>query len=560
MKHVLIIGGGINGAAIARELTLNGVTVTLVEKNDLASGATAYSSRLIHGGLRYLEHGDFALVRESLDERTRLLQLAPHRVKPLRLFIPVENRWGGFWQSAARFLRIPQRKATKPKQRGLYLVRIGLWLYDRFAKSDPLPNRSFHSAASDAAPQGADSYRWWCAYSDAQVVYPERMVVDLLTDAKELAAENGCEFQVFTRCEAELKAGLVTLHSVESNGHSTPDNTPEPFPVDAVINATGAWVDRTLTQLNLKKLPLMGPTKGSHLFTRQPDLCRALSERGAYAEAEDGRPVFLLPFLDGVLIGTTDVPFKADPAEAVAESSEIEYLQSVVRKIFPNIELKREELTLHYCGVRPLPRSDSSRPGAIPRGHAFREHEHEGCKIVSVIGGKLTTCRSLAEDAVQELWPLFDSSKETDVLNSRERPLPGGYDYPSDESAAINEIARQTDFDASTVSSVWQLCGSATKNMLSDLNGEERMLVTETTLPRGFVRRIIQQEWVAGLSDLVERRLMLLYEETLTQRTLIELAELICDELNQSNENIATEVANCEQRLREHFGRVVKSE
>src|SRR6187397_2887803 len=150
-KPVVILGGGINGAAAARELILNGQSVWLVDTADLAFGATAYSSRLIHGGLRYLEFGEFSLVKESLQERGRLLRLAPHLVKPLRLFIPVRNSWGGLTQAAGKFLHLPMQQ-KKSVHRGLRVVQVGLWLYDRYAKGGDLPPRSLHRLDEPGVP------------------------------------------------------------------------------------------------------------------------------------------------------------------------------------------------------------------------------------------------------------------------------------------------------------------------------------------------------------------------------------------------------------------------
>src|SRR3954468_11558156 len=150
-RPVLVLGGGINGAAVARELILNGVPVWLLDTADLAFGATAYSSRLIHGGLRYLEFGEFSLVKESLDKRARLLKLAPHLVKPLRLFIPVRNSWGGLAQSASKFLGLPL-KSKQTVHRGLRVVQAGLWLYDRYARDRSLPRRSLHRPGESGVP------------------------------------------------------------------------------------------------------------------------------------------------------------------------------------------------------------------------------------------------------------------------------------------------------------------------------------------------------------------------------------------------------------------------
>src|SRR6185369_13893833 len=168
-KPIVILGGGINGAAAARELVLNGQSVWLVDSADLAFGATAYSSRLIHGGLRYLEFGEFSLVQESLDERARLLRLAPHLVQPLRLFIPVQNEWGGFLQAGLKFLNLLP-KGTKAVHRGLRVVQVGLTLYDWYSRGGGMPPRSRHRWDDPAAPQinPAVARNLW-AYSDAQI-------------------------------------------------------------------------------------------------------------------------------------------------------------------------------------------------------------------------------------------------------------------------------------------------------------------------------------------------------------------------------------------------------
>src|SRR5437773_7200485 len=310
-RPVLILGGGINGAAVARELVLNGMPVWLVDAADLAFGATAYSSRLIHGGLRYLEFGEFSLVKESLDERSRLLRLAPHLVVPLRLFIPVRNSWGGLTQAAGKFLGLPLKSKTAV-HRGLRVVQVGLWLYDRYAADGTLPARSLHHVGEDGVPAVSPQIarRLW-AYSDAQITYPERLVIDFLTDARQVANEKGTDFRVSTYSRATLRRTTVEIEpSSDPGGKAT---TVEPA---AIINATGAWVDQALARLPVASARLMGGTKGSHFLTYHAGLKELLRGKGVYTEAGDGRPVFLLPFREGTLVGTTDIPFEGDPATA----------------------------------------------------------------------------------------------------------------------------------------------------------------------------------------------------------------------------------------------------
>ncbi|MBC7852376.1 MAG: FAD-dependent oxidoreductase, partial [Pirellulaceae bacterium] len=420
-RPILILGGGINGAAAARELTLNGFSVVLVDQADLASGATAYSSRLIHGGLRYLEYGELSLVRESLAERTRLLQLAPDFVRPLRLFIPVKNQLGGLWRSATKFLGM--RGGGKPEPRGLTLVRTGLWMYDTYAQDKTLPLRSIHKLGEAGVPPvDANAAAWLAAYSDAQIPFPERFVVALLRDAQKAADENGCTLRVMTYHRAWLDDGIIHIAPVTQSIKEPPVLSFQPA---AIINATGVWVDETLQRLPVTSRRLMGGSKGSHFFTWHPQLKEMLGGNGIYTEAADGRPVFLLPLAEGTLVGTTDASFSGDPATAMATDEELDYLVAVVRGIFPAAGVARHDIAWHYSGIRPLPYVDAQSTAAITRRHQLVWNESSPIPLLSLIGGKLTTCRSLAEETAAAVLVRLGESA-ADVRNSRARVIPGG--------------------------------------------------------------------------------------------------------------------------------------
>jgi glycerol-3-phosphate dehydrogenase len=566
---VLILGGGINGAAVARELVLNGVPVWLVDTADLAFGATAYSSRLIHGGLRYLEFGEFSLVKESLDERARLLKLAPHLVKPLRLFIPVRNSWGGFVQSAGRFLGLP----TKPKKsvhRGLRVVQVGLWLYDRYSRvarpgrawdARALPPRSLHRPDEAGVPAvNPDVARRLWAYSDAQITFPERLVIDLLADAREIAKAKGLDFRVLTYHQATLRGVAVEIMPVGHGSHPAPTfpqvgrGSPDPAPTGtqvgrgspdparpsteglpalppghgasieiqpaAIINATGAWVDSTLARLPLPSRRLMGGTKGSHFLTFHPRLAELLKGQGVYTEARDGRPVFLLPFCGGTLVGTTDIPFEGDPANAIATEQELEYLLAVVADIFPDAGLTRADITMHQCGVRPLPYVDAKTPAAITRRHQLVWNEDAPLPLVSLVGGKLTTCRSLAEEAAAAVLTRLGRSVLT---TSRDRPIPLS---PAD-----------------TLSSRHTPCAVSSDSL---------------ELPPEIISSIIQNEWVTHLEDLVERRLILHFTPHLSQTTLTQLAQALVLHGKLNATDVDQSINRCAARLKSHFGVQIK--
>jgi glycerol-3-phosphate dehydrogenase len=259
---VLVIGAGINGVAITRELLLNRVPVCLVDRWDIAYGTTAYSSRLIHGGLRYLEFGDVKLVRESLEERERLLQLSPQFVRPIHLFIPIERRVSGFFAAAKKFFGWESSKAAPPVPRGLWLVNMGLWMYDALARRSRMPRHQvFRVNDPSAPPVNAQQYRWLCSYYDAQIEFPERFVLALLEDARGLAQEHDVALEVLTYHEATKDGSLVTIRPCR--GSVSAARTLMPI---AIINSTGAWVDQALAQLGIDSPELMGGTKGSHLL------------------------------------------------------------------------------------------------------------------------------------------------------------------------------------------------------------------------------------------------------------------------------------------------------
>ncbi|HEV3005401.1 MAG TPA: FAD-dependent oxidoreductase, partial [Pirellulales bacterium] len=434
--------------------------------------------------------------------------------------------------------------------RGLWLVRAGLWLYDRYARDPTLPRHSTYSAGdARAVSVASERYRWLCSYYDAQVLFPERFVVDLLDDARQAAGETGASLAVYTYHRATLCGRTIEVYSA---GNERPVATFEP---SAIVNATGAWVDRTLRQLRVECRTLMGGTKGSHLVTSHARLRAALGEHGLYAEADDGRPVFILPFGESSLVGTTDVPFEGDPGEAMASDEELEYLVRTVNAIVPDVNLTASDFDVHYCGVRPLPSWGPTTPAAITRRHWLEEHESGEVPIYSVIGGKLTTCRSLAEQAAGTLRARLGLPS---VLVSRDRPLPGGDGYPADPAALEADrrrLAAAHGLSAEAVRAVWTLRGTRTASILTECAGPAANSLTGTDLPISFVRWVIHHEWVRSLNDLVERRLMLLYDRRLSLACLRHLAALLVDAGLLPGSEVEAEVERTIERLRSRFGK-----
>lgn len=594
-RAVVVLGAGINGAAVARELAVCGLPVWLVESRDICCGTTAYSSRLIHGGLRYLEYGDVRLVRESLVERGRLLRLAPQFVRPLELLVPTANRLGGWRQG---WLRLTGREPRQARPRGLWAVRAGLLAYDLLARGGSLPrHRLLARHERDLLPLHP-RYAWVCSFYDAQVLFPERLVLALLADAQQAACERGEDFRVYTysrvqRCGTRLR--------IEPQIGSCGCVEIEPI---AVVNATGPWVDETLVQLGVPGERLIAGTKGSHILTAKPALRAALGERGLYVEAADGRPVFILPFGESVLVGTTDLPYEGDPAEARATQAELDYLIESINHVLPAVQLTAADIDMHYCGVRPLRASNRSTPAARSRRHSIELHCDVPWPLVSLVGGKLTTCRRLAAETADCLLAQLERRR---VAHTTDRPIPGAEDYPSTDAglhAAWDRLARLYHLGPQQVRCLWQSYGTRAESVLASAlgGGAERPVlkphtaaddhpsgqaacssvmpespdrpersagaeptshaadsaaacVAGTQWPVAVVRWIIEREWVCTVCDLVERRLMLLYDRGLSQATLAHLAALLVEAGRISCDNAAQQVEVARTRLADHFGK-----
>ena len=583
-QTVVVLGAGINGAALARELLLSGVSVAMVDASDIASGATAWSTRLIHGGLRYLEYGEIGLVRESLAERNRLVRLAPHLVKPLEFVLPVERRFGGMWAAAARLLGWESlaRRWRSNRGRGSWTVSLGLTFYDWLSIGSGWPwHRVVRSGRTGLPRFDVGQFPLAGVYWDAQLLYPERFTVELLVDARRIAAETGAMFSLFTHHTPRLLPdGRLRIEPTSGRGAEASGGVVTELVPAGIVNATGAWVDRTLpyilpsTDGSRPESRLIGGTKGSHVVLRSTALRKAIGSAGLYAEAADGRPVFVLPFGPRlVLVGTTDIPFYGDPADAQADGSEIAYLLEAAARFFPDVALGREHVQQHYCGVRPLPASNgeakgSGLPASVTRRHMLVRHADAPLPTWSIVGGKLTTCRSLAEKAAAEvLGCLQVAVRDT----SRNRPLPG-----ASADAARTALIAQTVAEASragvpeaavhrVAECTVDLFGARAMDVFAESGrGEKevarRVLIRGTHLPAAAIEFCIREEWAASLEDIVERRLMLLFAEELTYETLDDVAEVLVGMHVLPREQKAAEVAAIAARLSRRYGKHIPSQ
>lgn len=429
---VLIVGGGINGAGLLRELALNGIDALLVDKADFASGATSASSRMIHGGLRYLENGEFRLVRESLHERNRLLKNAPHAVKPLPTTIPIFSRWSGFANATAKFFD----RSARPARRGAALVKVGLTLYDLFTACDRvLPTHSFtgRTAAFRARPLLHPGIVCTATYHDAWIPLPERLCLELIDDA--LAAHAGARALNYVAATGTTPDGEVELRDAP---------TGEVFRVRprVVVNATGAWIDFANRALG-SPTRFVGGTKGSHLVVDHTELLAATAGHQLFYENEDGRICIFFPLHGKVLVGSTDLRID-DPDAAVCDDREVDYMLQSVRTVFPAIKIGREHIVSRFCGVRPLPASDDGFTGRISRDHARRDlppaPPARPWPVYSLVGGKWTTFRAFAEQVADRIFLDLGRARRTSTADT---PIGGREPEPDyGDLAALAHLVR----------------------------------------------------------------------------------------------------------------------
>jgi glycerol-3-phosphate dehydrogenase len=371
--QVVVIGGGINGIAVARHCARSGKRTLLIEQNDFASGVTSRSTRIIHGGLRYLEHGEVGLVRESLRERESLLRERSHLVHPLHFLLVMNEN--------------SRRSALK--------VRAGLWLYQRMAGKPT--NTDTSEMELKQLERALDAgHRWsFFNYEDAQCEFPERLVAEWLLEAVDAGAivRNHMEALAVDVMHGRVR-GVLLRDQITGRDER----------VDAgwVINCSGPWADRVCQRSSIRmSKPMLGGVRGSHIvlsrFSGSPNAA-------IYTEAVDGRPFFVLPWNDQILVGTTEVADTGDPSKTHPATEEISYLVRSVAQLFPKAKITTQSVKHAFAGIRPLPYSPDNRPSAVTRQHILHDHADDGAvHMLSVIGGKLTTAASLARECAQKI-------------------------------------------------------------------------------------------------------------------------------------------------------------
>jgi glycerol-3-phosphate dehydrogenase len=479
-----IIGGGINGAGIARDAAGRGLKVLLIEQGDLASGTSSASSKLIHGGLRYLEHGALRLVRESLSEREVLLRMAPHLVRPLRFVLPLDGA-----------------------NRSPIVLRLGLLIYDLIGRRELLPGTRALDLVTDPAGQPLKR-RFHHAYEYSDCFADDaRLVVLNAVDA----AERGAVIRTYTRC---MRAERADIWRLVLGAHGERDVVT----ARVLINAAGAWVE-TVAETVLRQTPArrLRLDKGSHIVVR-----RLYDHDRAYIlQAADGRVVFAIPFQhDFTLIGTTDGGFAGDPGFVVPAEEEIDYLCGVINGYFRTAIISGD-VVWAFAGVRSLYDDGARKPQDIGRDYELLLDKSYGeAPLLTVYGGKLTTYRRLAEDALRRLAHFFPRAQPW----TAKTPLPGGDFVYDGVPVLLERTRRQWPFlTAEHARRLVGAYGTRVQDVLGKATRPDDLGIRfGADLTAAEVRYLMRKEWARTADDVLWRRSKLGLRVSAAERSALE--------------------------------------
>lgn len=551
---VLIIGGGINGVSTFRELALNGVSVLLVDKQDFCAGTSAAPSRLIHGGIKYLENGEFRLVAESTLERNRLLHNAAHLVKPLPCTIPFHSHMGGLFNSAFKFFRLPIKGF---KKRGLLVVKLGMMIYDWMGrKQRVMPTHTTRGArASHAMFTSLDpSVIATGTYYDALVTQPERLCMEVVSDTlRDVAAAN-------QPCFALSYAGIEQLHGHQVVIKDELSGRQIKVKPRLVVNAAGPWIDKVNALLCIDS-HYIGGSKGSHLILDHPALQQSLNGHMLYFETGDNRLCLAYPIGDRVLIGTTDIRVD-DPDTAKCEEEEVEYLLSEMAELLPGVTITQDHIVYRYSGVRPLPFDDGVGVGSVSRDHSIEIDEPSAARsfpVASLIGGKWTTFRAFGETSADLVMERLGVDR---TCTTHDLSIGGGRGFPqaSQFETTIEKLASEFDMSSDLVVQILERYGCNTGLMQSiAANDGAKPLQSIAQYRVGEIRYMCQHELVVHLDDIVFRRSTLALEGRASESVVAEIASIAAPLLGWDEATIKSEVQRCNHRIR-HDGRCMAND
>jgi glycerol-3-phosphate dehydrogenase len=512
---VLIVGGGINGVGTFRDLALNGVDVLLVDRADFCSGASSASSHMAHGGIRYMENGEFRLVREAVQERNRMIENAPHLVRPLPTTIPTFKIFSGLLNAPFKFMGW----LDKPSERGALIIKIGLMVYDAFTRAQKTVPRHWMDGRKQALekfPRMNPSIQYAANYYDGLIVSPERLTLELLLEGE---AEG----------EHARALNYVSVKNVDGQTVCLKDEiSGEEYQISPrlVINAAGPWIDFTNESLGLST-QYIGGTRGAHLVLKNDELRKEIGEHMIFFELEDARLVLILPLLDKVLVGTSEYSIQ-DPDQARCTQEEVDYFIGMIGRVFPDIQVDPSQIVFRFSGVRPLPRTNAKNVLQVSRDHHLEEDLHGSLPIYSLVGGKWTSFRAFSEQVTDKALAFLGLPRKAGTQNL---PIGGGRDYPHDQEGIkkwVDDLQASTGLPLKQVETLFQRYGTRARQVCEFiLAGPDAPVSTGSNFSRREVLFLVQNEKIIHLDDLLLRRTLLAYLGELSLPLIEEMADVV---------------------------------
>jgi glycerol-3-phosphate dehydrogenase len=473
---IIVIGGGITGAGVARDAALRGLTCLLLEKGDFASGVTSKSTRLIHGGLRYLANFEIDLVAESLRERAILRRQAPYLIHPIPILIPI----------------------YKGDPHGRAVISLGIHLYDLLSHDKNIPHyfTSNREKTLGFEPRlNQEGLSGSALFYDHQILIPERLVLENVTSARMA----GAKLLNYTKAEkiVEVHDGIVVTARDKLSG------TKHSYRSKVLINAAGPWIDTVRQAGDIDNRKIIYPTKGIHIVMPK------LSDQALFVTSRDERMFFIMPFGGYSLIGTTDTKYEGDLDEVHADGNDIDYLLTESRRILPRLNIAREAILYTYAGIRPLAFSGASE-SKISRKHRIIKEGRSG-RIITIAGGKLTTYRKMAKDVVDAACHILSIRAE---CATGEKSLPGSLPVDHDLylKEAVPELSSRFSVSPELVHHLIGLYGSRTERVLELVKTSALLRKTISRESPDIYAQVIfsvREEKAKTLTDIVLRRMHL---------------------------------------------------
>jgi glycerol-3-phosphate dehydrogenase len=514
---LIIVGGGITGAGTARDAALRGLSCLLLEKGDYASGVSSKTTRLIHGGLRYLANFEIDLVAEALRERAILRRLAPYLIHPIPLVIPI----------------------YKGDPHGRAVISLGIHLYDLLSHEQDIPH--YFTAGRERTLAGEprlnrEGLTGSALFYDHQLLMPERLVIENILSAREA----GASVLNHTRVERIEETGsgiVVTARDVLAD-------TTRQYGARLLVNAAGPWIDRVRQAGNIDRGRIIFPTKGIHLVLPK------LSDQALFVTSRDGRMFFIVPLGDRSLVGTTDTKYHGDLDEVHATSDDVEYLLNETRRVLPGMDVSRERILYTYAGIRPLAFAGSSE-SKISRKHRVIREGRSG-RIITIAGGKLTTYRAMAKDVLDAVCSILKLRRP---CRTDRQAFPGGLPVPHDEfvKEAVPELGSCYGVDRETVLHLIRFYGSRTKRVLDLVKAEPALREQISPESRDIYAQVvysIREEQARTLPDVVFRRIYLGMTGKRGSDRIGRIAAIMAQELGWNDDEAGREVDDFQKELR----------